>query len=307
MILVTGATGFLGQAVCAALGETPHVPLAGRRKGINLADPDARWIISSAVHDDGVDTVIHLAYPGTAGIGTMMETPADLVEEMLQIDLNVIKACAQAQIKKLVCVGSVCSYPEHVPFPTSEAAFWQGYPEWVNAPYGIGKRMQLELLKVEHRQRGLNSVHLVLGNLYGPGDHSGHVIPSTIRKVLKAKAEQQDTIPVWGDGTVTREFLYVEDAARAIVAAALHPPYPAGPDPINVCSGDEISIRSLVEAVAQAVGWQGEIVWDPSKPNGQPRRWFTNVLARTIYGWEPRVIFEEGIRRTVAAWQEAGA
>lgn len=300
MILLTGASGFLGTAVRTQLTAAglPFHALQGRLWS-DLRNPETLPHLFATCDADHL-TVIHLAYPGTAGIGTMLDTPADLVTAMLEIDLHVIQACAQARVARLVCVGSVCAYPESVTYPTDESQLWNGYPETVNAPYGIGKRMQIELLKVAARQYSLPSTHLILGNLYGPTDRSGHAIPATIRKIQHAQQAGESEIVVWGDGTVSREFLYVEDAARAVVMAATHPT--ALPDPINICSGEEITIRAMVEQVGEALDWHGTLRWDPTKPNGQPRRWFSHARATAALGWTPTVPFAEGIRQTVRGW-----
>lgn len=295
MILITGATGFLGRHVSALLPQA--VRIMGRADGVDLRDPEHLRELLREPWSMSPRTVIHLAYPGAHGIGTMVETPADLVHDLLQIDLNVIDACAKAKVEKLVCIGSVCAYPEGVSLPTGEDQLWEGYPEAVNAPYGNAKRMQLELLKVYRRQYGLHGIHLILGNLYGPGDRSGHVIPATIRKVLAAQRTGASAVEVWGDGSATREFLYVEDAARAIVAALDH--Y-EDPKPLNICSGQEISIRSLVDQIMILCDYQGTIQWDRSKPNGQPRRWFSRARAEAALGWVPETPFHTGLARTVA-------
>ena len=299
MILITGSTGFLGTAVSQLL---PHAcRIRGRRDNIDLRNPDHMKTLLEEPWSRPPRTVIHCAYPGAHGIGTMLATPANLVHDLLQIDFNVIDACAKAGVEKLICLGSVCAYPETVPFPTTEASLWDGYPEAVNAPYGMAKRMQLELLKVYRQQYGLHGIHLILDNLYGQGDTSGHVIPATIRKVLTAKATGADRIDVWGDGTATREFLYVEDAARAIVAAVDRYDSPA---PLNICSGTEISIAALVAEIGLIVGWTGSIRWDPSKPNGQPRRWFSRQRAWTELAWKPSVSFTDGLTAMIAWMQK---
>jgi GDP-L-fucose synthase len=299
MIAVTGAGGFLGTAVCAHLRGAGYeiVPLLGRSI-CDLRDPLAfpKWLAGAAA-----DIVVHLAYPGTDGIGTSLATPGDLAHEVLQIDLNVIRACAEAHVQKLICIGSVCAYPEQVTFPTTEDQLFAGPPEWVNAPYGHAKRMQLALLEAYHRQTGLPYTQLILSNLYGPGDHSGHVIPVTIRKVLAAQAQGSPSITVWGDGTASREFLYVRDAATA-VARAIHAP--ALNDYVNICSGEEISIRALVTQVMAHVGYTGDLVWDPTKPNGQPRRQFSWRRAQQVLDWAPIYSFSTGLARTIAAMQE---
>lgn len=300
MMLVTGAGGFLGTALQQILDAQylNYSALPGRDV-IDLREIDAtRYMISSAVHDDGVETVIHLAYPGTDGIDTSINTPANLTHDVLQIDMNVIRACALAKVQKLICIGSVCSYPEEVTFPTGEDQLFSGPPEAVNAPYGHAKRMQLALLEAYRRQEGLHYTQLILSNLYGPGDRSGHVIPSTIRKVLLAKAEGAKAITMWGDGTASREFLYVTDAAEAVLAAVQRR---AENGPLNICSGTEILIRHLVHRVSAQLEYWGAIQWDHSKPSGQPRRQFSYARAHTHLGWFPQTSFEEGLAKTVDA------
>lgn len=302
MILLTGASGFLGGAVRKQLtGRAAFSSLLTRREGgIDLREAHR---VVTFLTDLAPQTVIHLAYPGTDGIGTSLSTPADLAHDVLQIDLNVIDACAKAGVQRLISIGSVCSYPEHVTFPTDESQLFSGAPESVNAPYGHAKRMQLALLDAYHRQYGLQYSQLILSNLYGPGDRSGHVIPATIRKVLQAKQDRAADIVVWGDGTASREFLFVEDAAAAVVQAALAPT--ALNAAVNICSGEEITIRGLVFSVCQEVDYWGAVQWDPSKPNGQPRRAFDNRRAVEALGWTPQVAFSAGIRRTIHAMQEA--
>ncbi len=299
-ILCTGATGFLGGAVCAELNrQSIHfIDIPGRRADRDLRRPDEMRDLLRNYHPD---VVIHLAYPGTNGIGTSISTPADLAQDVLQIDMNVLRACALAAVPRLICVGSVCAYPEHVAYPTGEDQLWAGYPEPVNAAYGTAKRMQLELLRAYRSQYGLNGLQLILGNLYGPGDRSGHVIPATSRKIRAAKRGNASSIVVWGDGHASREFLYVEDAARAIVTAATLPDL-STPDPVNIVSGEEVSIASLTCQIMDRLHYPVSIQWDASKPNGQPRRRFAYTRATQLLQWAPTVPFPEGLTRTVAAW-----
>jgi GDP-L-fucose synthase len=243
----------------------------------------------------GISCLIHLAYPGSRGIQTSIDTPADLVHDQLRIDLNVLRCAALQRVPKLITIGSVCEYPEHVRYPAGEDQLWAGHPGSVNAPYGIAKRMQQGLLEAYRRQYGLQSTQLILGNLYGPGDRSGHVIPSLIRRA-SAAAKSGEPLVVWGDGLATREFLHVEDAARAILAAV---EAPAQPDPINIVSGEELLIAVLATRIAAAVGC-APIVWDPSKPNGQQRRHFSHARATAVLGWTPQIPFAVGLPATIA-------
>jgi len=243
---------------------------------------------------------VHLAYPGSKGIQTSVETPADLVHDSLLIDLNVIDCAAKARVQKIICVGSVCEYPEFGILPMDESVLWSGAPEAVNAPYGMAKRMQQGLLDAYRRQYGLQSTQLILGNMYGPGDQSGHVIPSLIRRACAA-AKSNTPLVVWGDGTASREFLHVEDAARAIAKAVECEPQAS---PINVVSGVETPIGVLAGTLAQYCGYFGSIRWDANKPNGQPRRWFSYGRATEILDWEPKVGLLQGLRDTVS-WLRA--
>lgn len=290
MIVITGHEGFLGNAIAGQLNYR-GIPWRGF-KGDLLKPPVGSYQFQ---HDD---VVVHCAYPQTDGIGSMETTPADIVRDGLRIDLNVIEACAERKVTQLICFGSVCSYPEVVSFPATEEQLWSGYPEAINAPYGNAKRMQLELLKAYHRQYGLRSVHLILGNLYGPGDHSNHVIPSTIAKVLEAQRQGEDAIEVWGTGAASRDFLYVDDAAQAVRNACLALPLD-GVQAINVCSGREVRIGHMAETVMALCGFQGGIRWNAAKPEGQPRRWFGNRQAYYRLDWTPRVDFSDGLQRTI--------
>jgi nucleoside-diphosphate-sugar epimerase len=300
MILITGAGGFLGTAIRQILDArgAPYLQVRGRRDTDLRDTTDTHYCIASAVQDDGVETVIHLAYPGTEGIGTMLAQPAELTADTLQMDLNVIRSCAAAKVRKLITIGSVCSYPEQVSLPTDESQLLLGAPEKTNAPYGHAKRMQLALLDAYQRQWGLQYTQLLLTNLYGPGDRSGHVIPATIRKVLAAQASGAQFIPVWGDGRATREFLYVQDAAEAVLQAA---GTAALNDCVNICSGHEVSIAALVQGVMQLLDYPCTVIWDPTKPNGQPRRLFDATRARRKLGWTPTTPFTHGLSRTVDA------
>lgn len=298
MIILTGSTGFLGSAIfrrlCADDKYRQVIGLGGRSAGDLREYPAA--LVQLLLDFPGA-TLIHCAYPGTEGIATSLTHPATLAAETLQIDLNVLQVAAEYQVKKLICFGSVCAYAEQVSLPADESQLWLNAPELVNAPYGHARRMQLALLQAYRRECGLVGVHLILDNLYGPGDTSGHVIPATIQKCLAG----EPSISVWGDGTATREFLYIDDAVDAIIRAIDAPD--SGPEPINIVSNHEISIAEVVGLVSTATGYAGAVVWDPSKPNGQPRRWFTHDRATAVLGWRPKVRFTEGVEKTVNWWK----
>lgn len=298
MMLVTGASGFLGTALCRDLDriKAPHHALP-RDYDLRLPE-ETRYGISSAVHDLGVDTVVHLAYPRTQGIQTSVTSPADLAHDGLLIDMNVIRACALAKVQKLICMGTTCSYPLVVPYPTDESQLLAGAPEPVNAAYGHAKRMQGALLEAYHKQYGLPYTQLILTNLYGPGETSGHVIPATIRKVLAAQAEGRPSIEAWGTGLATREFLYVEDAVKAIWQAYTYPPLNQG---VNVGSGQEIAIRDLVAMITEYLNYPVDIHWDATQPAGQPRRYFSHWRARTLLNWTPTTNFFAGLAQTIDA------
>ena len=309
-VLVTGSHGFLGKAVCEQLLKLGDVQVwTPSSKDFNLTDGSAvercfRWAQPQIV--------VHLACPyGGGGIGYANAHPAELASGMVLMDSLLIRAAHQWKVRTFLGVGSVCAYPQEVTFPTGEDQLWSGHPEPINAPYGLAKRMQLTLLQAARKEWGLNGIHLILANLYGPGDRFGtglvgHIIPSTIVKMAEAIKEGVESVTAWGDGTPTREFCYIEDAARAIAMAVEY----EGRDfkepgaPVNVVSGQEVEIRDVVERIAELLGYRGFVRWDPSKPNGQQRRWFSNARSRTELNWSPRVPFAEGLQRTVAWYKE---
>lgn len=304
-VLVTGAAGFLGKAVCEKLLKLDVSLWTPTSRDFNLTNGDAvdrcfRWALP--------EIVVHLACPyGGGGIGYANAHPAELASGMTLMDSLLIRAAHQYKVRTFLGVGSVCAYPEQVTFPTGEDQLWNGHPEPINAPYGLAKRMQLTLLQAARKEWGLNGIHLILANLYGPGDRFGtglvgHVIPSTIVKVATAIKEGHPEIVAWGDGTPTREFLYIEDAARAVAMAVeyegrdfVHPG-----EPLNVVSGEEVSIKNTIVDIATLMDYRGTIRWDTSRPNGQPRRWFDNGRVGMQLGWHPEVKFVEGLTRTVA-------
>ncbi len=293
---MTGGTGFLGQAVCRVLDQqAPALLVAPSRADFDLRDPDdTRRLLA----ETRPDVVIHLA-ARVGGIGANRERPADLYLENLLMGTNVIEQCRLAGIDKLVVVGTICSYPKHTPVPFSETSLWTGYPEESNAPYGIAKLAQLVQLQANRDQYGQQGVYLMPTNLYGPGDKFhpsvSHVIPALIKKCVEAVEAGDDRIEVWGTGTASREFLYVDDAARGILLAAEH--Y-RGREPVNLGTQQEMPIKELVEAVAEVAGFTGRIQWDTTRPDGQPRRCVDTDRARELFGFEASTPFPEGLLRT---------
>ncbi len=245
------------------------------------------------------DLVIHLAAK-VGGIGANMERPSDLYMDNLLMGTYVLDATLRANTPKTVMIGTICSYPKFTPVPFSEDSLWHGYPEETNAPYGVAKLAQLTQLQANRDQYGQSAIYLMPTNLYGPGDKFNpavsHVIPALIKKCVDAKESGSDHIEVWGTGTASREFLYVDDAAEAIVAASEH--YDHG-DPVNLGTDEEMPIRDLVDIIREAVGFEGEIRWDTSRPDGQPRRRVDPSRAKQYFGFEASVPFADGLRRTV--------
>ena len=296
-ILVTGGAGFLGSFVVEKLKEEgaseeririPRSRYMDLRKWENCVE---------AVR--GTDLVIHLA-ARVGGIGFNQEYPAELFHDNAMMGIQMIEAARQEGVDKFVCLGTVCAYPKFTPVPFAEEDLWNGYPEETNAPYGLAKKMLLVQSQAYRQQYGFNSIYLLPVNLYGPRDNfdprSSHVIPALIKKFTDAVQNQSDVVEVWGTGDASREFLYVEDAARGIVQAAER--YNK-PDPVNLGAGREITIRELVDLIADLTGFRGAIRWDTSKPDGQPRRCLAVSRAKEEFGFEAKVDFEEGLRRTI--------
>lgn len=309
-VLVTGGGGFLGRAVVSALrarGVTDI--LTPRKRDVDLRDGEAvRGLLASTrAGDRPVDLILHLA-ANVGGIGANREHPAEFFYDNLMMGVQLMHEAWRAGVPKLVAVGTVCAYPKFTPVPFSEDALWDGYPEETNAPYGLAKKMLLVQSQAYREQYGFNSVFLLPVNLYGPWDNfdhaSSHVIPALIRKCLEAMESGAEEIVVWGDGTPTREFLYVDDAAEGIVLAAEKYDSSA---PVNLGSAYEISIRDLVEKIAAAVGFTGRITWDATKPNGQPRRKLDTSRARQAFGFTAHTTFEAGLAQTVAWYREQRA
>ncbi len=301
-ILVTGGSGFLGRQVVAQLvaaGANPDKITVPRSRETDLRLQNAcRQAVS------GQDLVIHLA-AHVGGIGLNREKPAELFYDNLMMGTQLIHEAYLAGVQKFVCVGTICAYPKFTPVPFKEEDLWIGYPEETNAPYGIAKKALLVQLQAYRAQYGFNGVYLLPVNLYGPGDNfdprSSHVIPALIRKVYEAKERKEHQLPVWGDGTPTREFLYVDDAARGIVMGAQH--YD-GPEPVNLGTNEEVPIRQLVEQISSLMDFKGELVWETDQPNGQPRRCLDTQRARDWFNFTARVSLTDGLRNTIHWYQE---
>jgi GDP-L-fucose synthase len=296
-VLVTGGHGFLGRRVVARLADAGVDVVAPASAEFDLTEPGAAEAMLAA-HEP--TDIIHLA-ARVGGIGYNLEHPAPLYLSNLLMGTHVIEAARQApSVDKTVLVGTVCSYPKITPVPFAEADLWEGYPEETNAPYGIAKKAHLVHAQVNEQQYGQRFAYLIPTNLYGPGDKFhpdvSHVIPALIKKAVEAVASGASYIDVWGTGVASREYLYVDDAADAIMRAAeVH----VGAEPINLGADREVTIRETVEAIARLVGFHGELRWDSTKPDGQPRRGVDGSRARKLFGWTPSMPFEEGLRRTI--------
>lgn len=296
-VTVTGGSGFLGSYVIDALhrhGAQPEMITIPRR----ATDDLRQWEVCQRVAE-GQDVIIHMAAT-VGGIGINREKPGEFFYDNLMMGVQLMEAARQAGVGKFVALGTICAYPKFTPIPFREENLWDGYPEETNAPYGLAKKMLLVQGQSYRQQYGFESIYLLPVNLYGPRDNfdprSSHVIPALIKKCVDAIEQNAPAIEVWGDGSPTREFLYAEDAAEGIVLAAER--Y-TGDEPVNLGSGMEISIRDLVETIARLTGYQGDIVWDTSKPNGQPRRQLDVSRAEELFGFRARTSFEEGLRRTI--------
>jgi GDP-L-fucose synthase len=296
-VVVTGGRGFLGRAVCERLRNRGVEQLvAPGSDDYDLRRPDD---VARLFDDTRPDLVIHLA-ARVGGIGANMANPATLYLDNLLMGTYVIEQARVSGTPKTVVAGTICSYPKHTPVPFSEDSLWQGYPEETNAPYGIAKLAQLVQAQANRAQYGQDVIYLMPTNLYGPGDKFhpavSHVIPALIKKCVDAVEAGDDHIEVWGTGSASREFLYVDDAAEGVVLAAER--YD-GADPVNLGTDEELPIRDLVGLIAEATGFTGEIRWDASKPDGQPRRRVDPGRAATSFGFKAGVPFAEGLRRTV--------
>jgi GDP-L-fucose synthase len=296
-ILVTGGAGFLGRQVVAQLlqaGADLNQIMIPRSKDYNLCTLEA---CQKVVQNQ--DIVIHLA-AHVGGIGLNLVKPAELFYDNLMMGTQLIDSAYRAGVEKFVCVGTICAYPKFTPVPFKEDDLWEGYPEETNAPYGVAKKALLVQLQAYRQQYGFNGIYLLPVNLYGPEDNfdpkSSHVIPALIRKVYEAQKRGDKTLPVWGDGSPSREFLYSTDAARGIVMATqLY----NEPDPVNLGTHQEVKIKDLVETICELMGFEGEIVWETDKPNGQPRRCLDTTRAKEKFGFVAEVGFKEGLKNTI--------
>jgi GDP-L-fucose synthase len=303
-VVVTGGKGFLGRVLCGKLRDRGC-------SDILVADLPEYDLVSEAgvaalYADLRPDIVLHLAAQ-VGGIGANLANPGRYFYANMAMALHLIEHARRSGLEKFVQVGTICAYPKFTPVPFKEEDLWNGYPEETNAPYGIAKKAAMVMLDGYRRQYGLSGVFVLPVNLYGPGDNfdpeTSHVIPALIRKCVEAQDRGDDHIVCWGTGQVSREFLYVEDAAEGILRAAEAMDEPT---PINLGTNMEITIRDLVELIVKLTGFAGETRWDASKPDGQPRRCLDTSRARRLLGWQAGVGFEEGLKKTIAWWRDEG-
>jgi GDP-L-fucose synthase len=304
-VCVTGGAGFLGSFVTERLKEKGAAEVfIPRVEQYDLVQPQA---IEHMYRDARPDVVIHLAALA-GGIGANRARPADFFYINLMMGVQLMHQAWLSGVEKFVAIGTICAYPKFTPLPFREEELWNGYPEETNAPYGLAKKMLLVQAQAYREQHGFNAIYLLPVNLYGPRDNfdlqTSHVIPALIRKCLDAQQRGDRQVVLWGDGSPTREFLYVEDAADGILLAAER--Y-NGSEPVNLGSGMEITIRELANLIGRLTGFQGEFVWDTSKPNGQPRRALDVSRADNYFGFQARMPFEEGLRRTIAWYRQSVA
>ena len=301
-VVVTGGAGFLGSFVVERLRQLRTAAVFVPRS--HDYDLRQRNDIQRVLAEAQPHIVIHLA-ARVGGIGANRAYPAEFLYDNLMMGTQLFHECWRSGVEKFVAIGTVCAYPKHTPVPFKEEHLWDGYPEETNAPYGLAKKMLLVQSQAYRQQYGFNSIFLLPVNLYGPRDRfdleSSHVIPALIRKCLEAQQRGDDHIVAWGDGSPTREFLYVEDATEGILLAAER--YNRS-EPVNLGSAYEISIRDLLEMIARLTGFDGGIVWDTSKPNGQPRRKLDTTRAERYFGFRAHTPFEEGMRQTIE-WYRA--
>ena len=304
-ICVTGGAGFLGRYVVKQLKRKNAQVFIPRSQHYDLREKSRIKEMFDYFHPE---IVIHLAGV-VGGIGANRENPGKFFYDNAVMGIELIEEARKRNIEKFVCLGTICAYPKFTPVPFKEENLWDGYPEETNAPYGLAKKILLTQLQGYRKQYGLNGIYLLLVNIYGPEDNfdlnSSHVIPALIRKFVEAKNSNRDQVVLWGTGSPSREFLYVEDAARAIVLATEK--Y-QGANPVNIGAGFEITIKDLAEIIRDEVGYQGEIVWDDRKPDGQPRRMLDVSIAKKMFGFQAQVDFKQGLSKTISwylSWLKA--
>jgi GDP-L-fucose synthase len=303
-VVVTGGAGFLGSHLVERLQRDGHDVFVPLQSDYDLT----RWDDCRRLFDERrSELVFHLAAE-VGGIGANRANPARYWYANLMMGIHVLEQSRLHDVRKLVTLGTICEYPKFTPVPFHEDDLWNGYPEETNAPYGVAKKSLLVGCQTYRQQYGLNAIHLLPVNLYGPRDNfdlqSSHVIPALIRKMLDAQAREEPEIVLWGDGSPTREFLFVEDCAEALVLAAERFD---GPEPVNIGTGREISIHDLAELVASLTGFAGRIRWDSSQPNGQPRRRLDTSRAERLFGFRARTTLREGLERTIDWYREVAA
>ena len=296
-VVVTGGAGFLGSVVVSQLKQQGcrniWVP---RSRDYDLVQMEA---VQRLYDDAAPDIVLHLA-ARVGGIGANQANAGRFFYDNLMMGTQLMEVGRQRGLEKFVALATICAYPKYTPVPFQEDDLWSGYPEETNAPYGLAKKMMLVQAQAYRQQYGFNAIVLFPVNLYGPGDNfdmqTSHVIPALIRKCVEAQAKDESRVVLWGDGSPSREFLYVDDAARAILMAAEH--Y-NGAEPVNIGTGEEITIQNLAHLIADEVGYKGELVWDTSKPNGQPRRCLDTKRAKQLFGFEAEYLLQKGLSLTV--------
>lgn len=300
-VVITGGKGFLGTAVTKLFKKEKPRSL----RSLSSKDFDLRSSKAAAKAVAGADIVIHLA-ANVGGIGYNQQFPAVLFYDNLLMGTNILHESWKANVKKFVGIGTICAYPKFTPVPFKEEDLWMGYPEETNAPYGLAKKMQLVQSQAYRQQYGFNSIYILPTNLYGPGDNfdpkSSHVIPALIQKFVDAQNAKSPQVTVWGTGAPTREFLYVEDAARGILLATKH--YNK-PDPVNLGSQFEVSIKDLAHLIAEVVGYTGKIIFDATKPDGQPRRKIDASRAKKEFNFESQINFKDGLKKTIEYYKKS--
>jgi len=300
-VVVTGGAGFLGSVVVAQLRQQGCRDIwVPRSQDYDLVQMDA---VRRLYDDAAPDIVLHLA-ARVGGIGANQANAGRFFYDNLMMGMQLMEVGRQRGLEKFVALATICAYPKYTPVPFREDDLWSGYPEETNAPYGLAKKMMLVQAQAYRQQYGFNAIVLFPVNLYGPGDNfdmqTSHVIPALIRKCVEAQAKDEPRVVLWGDGSPSREFLYVDDAARAILMAAEH--Y-NGHEPVNIGTGEEITIQNLAHLIADEVGYKGELVWDTGKPNGQPRRCLDTTRAKQLFGFEAAMRLRAGLRTTIGWFQ----